>query len=413
MNTSGAREQSEAPAVAPPPAIPDMELLRRIGQGGFGEVYLARNQTTGGLRAVKVVRLRGTTAVDPAGREIVSLSRLEQTARVQDPHLVTIHHVGRTADHLFYIMDPADDVSGAPAAYAEEYTPATLTARLAAGPVSSDDCLRWSAQLLSALACLHREGLVHRDVKPANCLFIGGELKLADFGLLAQVDRSISRVGTLQYMPPDGIMDTRADVYAAGLVIYEMLTGLPSHRFPAIRARSKAILADRRLTALNRLMLKACQSDRHARFADAAEMLDVFRRVGVERLPTDLPGKDRTAADGGWRVFRHTAAVVCLTAGLVGGWAAWRSVMPPHVDVNFVTDHWDAEIWLDGRRLCQPDGEPWRTPCTVSGLMPKSHVVVLKRQGLEDLELGQIDFRQTREVIAHWKPGTIVPGSSP
>jgi len=91
-----------------------MELLRQIGKGGFGEVWLARNQTTGGLRAVKIVPLRGTGSVDPAGREIVSLSRLEQTARVRDPNLVTIHHVGRTAAYLFYIMDTADDVSGGP-----------------------------------------------------------------------------------------------------------------------------------------------------------------------------------------------------------------------------------------------------------------------------------------------------------
>ena len=187
----------------------------------------------GRVRAVKVVPLRGTGSTDPAGREIVSLSRLEQTARVRDPNLVTIHHVGGRPNTL-YIMAPADDVSGHPAACGEDYTPATLAGRLAAGPVSSDDCVRWSSQLLSALACLHREGLVHRDVKPANCLFIGGELKLADFGLLAQVDRSVSRVGTLAYMPPDGIMDTRADVYAAGLVIYEMITGLPSHRFPSL-----------------------------------------------------------------------------------------------------------------------------------------------------------------------------------
>ena len=122
---------------------------------------------------MKVVPLRGTTSTDPAGREIVSLSRLEQTARIRDPNLLTIHHVGRTAEYLFYIMDPADDVSGAPAACGEDYTPATLVGRLAAGPVSSDDCVRWASQLLSALACLHREGLVHRDVKPANCLFIG------------------------------------------------------------------------------------------------------------------------------------------------------------------------------------------------------------------------------------------------
>lgn len=306
MNISCDSDQAGVPSGAPPPAIPDMELLRLIGKGGFGEVWLARNLTTGGLRAVKVVPLRSATATDPAGREIVSLSRLERTARVRDPNLVTIHHVGRTADHLFYIMDPADDVSGAPVACAGEYTPATLTARLAAGPVSNDDCVRWSRQLLSALACLHREGLVHRDVKPSNCLFLGGELKLADFGLLAQIDRSVSRVGTLQYMPPDGIMDTRADVYAAGLVIYEMLTGLPSHCFPAIRSRSRAILADRRLAAeLHHGSLECRDLDRRSPFVSAgraalADAVHGFRSVCQAAngcTETQRPGRLGTGTD--------------------------------------------------------------------------------------------------------------------
>ena len=306
-------------------------------------------------------------------------------------------------------ISETDDVSGGPVSPGAEYAPATLAVRLRCGPVARDDCVRWSNQLLSALACLHREGLVHRDVKPSNCLFIDGRLKLADFGLLAQVDRSVSRVGTLEYMPPDGIMDTCADVYAAGLVIYQMITGLPAHRFPSLHSRAGAILADKRLTGLNRLAIKACQSDRDARFADAAAMLEAWEREVFERTSSARAGRIGAVTGMGRRAFKRIILAVCLVAVLVGGWAVWRSVYPlPRVEVNFITDQWDAEIWLDGRCLCQPDGQPWLTPCTVSGLSAELHTVVLKRQDLEDLELGRIDFGKTREVTAHWETASAV-----
>lgn len=405
---NGSRERAESgvsPAVSPP-AIPDMELLRRIGKGGFGEVWLARNQTTGGLRAVKVVPLRGAASADPAGREIVSLSCLEQTVRVRDPNLVTIHHVGMTADHLFYIMDPADDISGAPASCGTEYAPANLAVRLRAGLVA-DDCVRWARQLLSALACLHQQGLVHRDVKPSNCLFIGGELKLADFGLLTQADRGVSRVGTLSYMPPDGVMDMRADVYAAGLVVYEMITGSPVSRFPALQSRAKAILADVRLSALNRLALKACDPDRNARFADASEMLEELERLPGSEAVANAARSNRPSAARSTRFRRRV--LIALSSGLglltVAGFLAWRLAGPVRVDVNFITDRFDATICLDGELLRDPEGAPYTTPCNVPDLSADVHQVVFKHPGLADLEVGRIDFTKTRELVAHWPDG--------
>lgn len=94
--------------------IPDFVLIRPIGEGGFGQVWLATNQATGQLRAVKLIPLDVSDRVDPAGRELMSLIRLERVAQQRHPHLTTIHHVGRTPQHLFYVMDLADDLSGGP-----------------------------------------------------------------------------------------------------------------------------------------------------------------------------------------------------------------------------------------------------------------------------------------------------------
>jgi serine/threonine protein kinase len=97
------------------PQVPDYDLIRPIGEGGFGRVWLAANQTTGRLRAVKLIPLRRSGTTDAAGREIMSLTRLEANLGHRHPNLLSIHHVGKTAEHLFYVMDLADDVSGRPA----------------------------------------------------------------------------------------------------------------------------------------------------------------------------------------------------------------------------------------------------------------------------------------------------------
>ena len=194
----------EEPGVRPD--VPDLDLIRPVGRGGFGEVWLARSRITGHLRAVKVIPLRGLGTTDRAGREITSLTRLEASLCGQHPHLLTIHHLGKTADHPFYVMEPADDVSGSPASSDPAYRPATLQERLEGGPLSLEECFSYARQLLTGLAWLHEAGMVHRDVKPANCLFVAGELKLADFGLLTEVHPQVSRMGTEKYMPPDGRM---------------------------------------------------------------------------------------------------------------------------------------------------------------------------------------------------------------
>jgi len=375
----------------PPPDIPDFDLIRPVGQGGFGRVWLARNRATGHLRAVKVIPLRRSGASDPAGREISSLSRLEASLPRRHPGLLNIHHVGKTAEHLFYVMDPADDLSGSPASSGAGYRPATLESRLLEGPLSPEDCERHARQLLEGLASLHDAGMVHRDVKPANCLFVGGELKLADFGLVTQAGAEISRVGTQKYMPPDGRMDARADVYAAGLVIYEMITGLPSGSFPRLGEKAARIARTPALRALARLALGACHPDPERRYRDARAMLAEMQAPAAE---------SRSGRHVPWRRIVTSIAVLVLL--LVMADTARRTIEPPLVHVNFITYPFEATIYLDGVRRMDAAGRPYRTPCTLGGLQARPHRVIFQHDKLGEIDEGMVDFARTRQIVARW-----------
>jgi len=342
-----------ADAEPAPPLIPDIDLVRRIGQGGFGEVWLGVNRATGGLKAVKIVPLaRGGRTIDPAGREVGSLAQLESQRIARHPNLIDIWHVGRTADVLFTLMDPADDASGRPASTDPAYRPATLALRLEQGPLAADECVRCARQLAAGLAHLHAAGMVHRDVKPSNCLFVGRDLKLADFGLLTPASSQLSRLGTVRYMPPDGRMDLRADVYAAGLVIYEMLTGLPADAFPRLGDRAREIAADPRIAT----------SGRGTR-PEATTMPTVAAPPKLAPTPAPVP--------------------------------------PVGVTVNFITEPLEAEVMIDGTPARGPDGRPLTTPFTAS-VPPGRHRVAFVHPLRGPLDGGTVDFDATREVVARW-----------
>ena len=247
---------------------------------------------------------------------------------------------------------------------------------------------------LYAVASLHAAGMVHRDVKPANCLFVGGQLKLADFGLLTEAHPLVSRVGTQKYMPPDGRMDMRADVYAAGLVIYEMLTGLPVDEFPRLGRRALELSKNATLAALFRLVLRACERDPERRFADARAMLvELERPVKSSR---HLPKR---------RWLTACAMGIMAAAGL----AAWaivpirvdRSMVPEPVDVSFVTDPFEANIYLDGVLLRDTETDvPYSTPCTVERLPVRTYHVEFEREGQPRWDAGNHDFARTRQIVS-------------
>jgi serine/threonine protein kinase len=382
------RQDSEARSGEEPaaPDVPDFDLIRLIGHGGFGQVWLAVNRTTGRLRAVKVISLHRSGPADPAAREISSLTRLEANLHCQHPNLSNIYHVGQTADHLFYVMDPADDLAGGPASERPNYQPATLQARLQDGPLTPEVCVDYAGQLVAGLASLHAAGMVHRDVKPANCLFVDGQLKLADFGLLTAAHPLVSRLGTQSYMPPDGRMDMRADVYAAGLVIYEMLSGLPVDEFPRLGPLAPQVTSNPILRALLRLVLRACEREPDKRFADARAML---AELSAPASPTlRLPR-------------RRLLATACVAAALAAtGLTAWMFV-PRHVDVSFVTEPVEANIYLDGALLRNSAGVAYVTPCTVADLPARTHRVAFGCKGLPPWDAGEYNFARMQQIVSH------------
>jgi hypothetical protein len=373
------------------PEIPDFDLLRQIGRGGFGRVWLARNRATHQLRAVKVISRSHVGTADPAGREIVSITRLEENLTRRHPNLLSIHHVGQTPDYLFYVMDLADDTSGATSPEPSSYGPATLQNRLADGGLSAEAGLVSTRELLQGLASLHEAHMVHRDVKPANCLYVDNQLKLADFGLLTKASGEVSRLGTEKYMPPDGQMDARADVYAAGLVVYEMITGASVDRFPQLGRRADAIAADPVLSALLRIALEACQPDPHQRFPDAGHMLAALD----EQLRRPAPDVRLSR-----RLVIPMALIALAVAVTLGAYLLLR---PERVHVNFITYPYDATILLDGKPLYDSEDKPAKTPCTIDRLPARPHTITFQHPQHPDHHAGPIDFRTTRQVAYEWE----------
>jgi dienelactone hydrolase len=217
----------------------------------------------------------------------------------------------------------------------------TLKQRLERGPIPSAAAAPLALQIARGLGRAHQAGIVHRDVKPGNIMITrGGEAKLLDFGIakVPSVDGDLTRtgttLGTIAYMAPEhargGEADARSDVWALGVVLYEMLTG----RRPFTGVDDYELLQKivegpvpsiDRATAppeLAAIVGRALQRDRAKRFADAGEMAQALERVvhpaTTTGVPVAAPARSRS------RVGLTAAALVVVVAGIAGLWA-WRS----------------------------------------------------------------------------------------
>jgi len=267
-----------------PFVIPDHTLLQQIGRGSYGEVWLARS-VMGTLRAVKIVYRRAFDHDRPYEREFMGIQRFEPISRTHEG-LVDILQVGRNDEggYFYYVMEVADDVSAEGGARNAEqtttlpvvprsYLPRTLAHEISTrGALPVDECLGLALSLASAVAHLHKHGLIHRDIKPANIIFVGGQPKLADIGLVSEVGDSRSYVGTEGYIPPEGPGTRQADLYSLGKLIYEASTGRDRTEFPALPVELTRGESGKRFLELNAVFVRACAQEPQQRYQSGEEL---------------------------------------------------------------------------------------------------------------------------------------------
>jgi WD40 repeat protein len=255
-----------------PPNVPDHKVLRCIGSGSYGEVWLAQH-ASGAYRAVKFVSREMFQRDRPFEREFTGMLKYEGVSRAHEG-LVDVLQVGRDDTVFFYVMELGDDAFLGREIQAERYIPKTLGTEIKhRGRLPFAECLQVGLSLTSALGHLHQHGLVHRDVKPANVIFGNGQPKLADIGLVADVHEARSYVGTEGFIPPEGPGTAQADLFALGKTMYEMATGKDRKEFPGLPIDLAGSQDHERLLEFNEVILKACANDSSARYQTAAEML--------------------------------------------------------------------------------------------------------------------------------------------
>jgi serine/threonine protein kinase len=312
-------------------------IVERLGFGGMGEVWRARDEELGHDVAVKALA-RHLVANEDA-RERFRLES-ELAGSLSHDHVVTIHDSGTERDAMVLVMELIEG--------------GNLEARLRTpGHLPVAEALRIAREILSGLAAAHRAGLVHRDVKPANVMFTAtGTVKLTDFGIArlaaTETSRTAEVFGSAPYLAPeraDGQPAVPAsDVYAVGCVFYEMVTGMSpfTGETPAVTiARhlqysppAPSVVHPEITAAVDAIVLRSLAKDPAERYADAEEMLRDLEHAEIDGLvaadtvchvrPLTLAERRRRRTDPHARFpaespARHTAALVAVGALAAAG----------------------------------------------------------------------------------------------
>ncbi len=264
------------------PTVPDHMLLRKIGQGAYGEVWVAKD-IIGTYQAAKIVYQNRFGDSAPYDREFRGIQKFTPVSRTHES-FVQVLHVGRneTGGYFYYLMELADDAQHGQKIDPATYVPRTLARELSLhGRVQPRRCLSWAVQMAAALDRLHQQKLIHRDIKPSNIIFIRDRPKLADIGLVTDIagtGKDVTMLGTQGYIAPEGPGSPAADVYSLGKVLYEALTGLDRASFPEFPTVLFDAASDTLLLELNRIVLKACEPVVAKRYKNASELhADLFK----------------------------------------------------------------------------------------------------------------------------------------
>jgi class 3 adenylate cyclase len=278
-------------ALRPGAVIGRFELVREVGRGGFGVVYEAKDRELGRLVAFKAVRAGPRQEV----REERLLWEAETAARLCHPNIVTLFDVGRAPEGPYLVM--------------ELLRGCTLARRPDPDPVPLREALRISVEVAKGLAHAHAQGVIHRDLTPGNIyLCEDGQVKLLDLGLAHAFGHRKIDGGTPSYMAPEqrrcAPEDERTDVFALGVILFEMLTGeLPfpgDHRTSLPESSTGLLLDVPEQPALADLVMQMLSSDPVRRPRDAGEVLvalTVFQQELERAQPADAPPARRRRSD--------------------------------------------------------------------------------------------------------------------
>jgi non-specific serine/threonine protein kinase len=285
--SSGALE-TPPPASPPPSRIGHYAIARKLGEGGMGVVYAARDE-----RLERTVALKTMSALakdDTARRRFWREARA--AAAVNHPNVCQLYEIGEEGGELFIAMELLE---GEP-----------LSERLRRGALSVSEATPIGLGMLAALQALHARGIVHRDLKPSNVFLTPHGVKLLDFGLARPTDPELARslgsdsdltrtgmlVGTPRYMAPEQVtgesIDARTDLFAAGAILFEMLAGRPAFAgrtvvevlHGTLYEQPPALTGSPAVAAADRVIHKALAKRPHERHASAEAMAHELRALG-------------------------------------------------------------------------------------------------------------------------------------
>ncbi len=271
------------------------EILRKLGEGGMGEVYLAHDTKLARKVAIKILPSRFSASAE-------ALDRFEREARaaaaLQHPNIVTIHefvhHDGLRAIVMAYVEGEL------------------LSDVIARGPMPLSRCLDVALALCDALGAAHAAGIVHRDLKPGNIMIdTRGNPRVLDFGLAIEADatrftREGATIGTLHYMSPEQargeMVDARSDIFSLGVILYEMITSrraFPGDSLPAIYHQVTASEpqplsrhSGEATPELERIVRTAMAKQREQRYQTASDLAAALRQFRQGSAPVvSAPGR--------------------------------------------------------------------------------------------------------------------------
>lgn len=276
------------------------EIIAKCGSGAFGITYLARDPI-GRTIVIKVI-----TSLQHSEREMKGIRNYMKVSG-KHPGLLRIFHVGKTDEGFYYIMEAADDCGKN-----GKYTPATLGNLFRQGKkFTPDEAVSITRNLLSALKLMHEENLIHRDIKPDNIIFVNGQAKLSDPGLVIEVGQSASFAGTFGFIPPETASgeketDQKDDLYALGKVFYCMITGCPPRKYPQLPKDMKPEICRQVYPALTRM----CNQNPKKRFRSSDEFLEGL----PEKLEKPTPLEKLRGDFRDWRILNREKYRAALTA---------------------------------------------------------------------------------------------------